>query len=178
METPVTEETVVQESVTETETPTETPVESPVETPETPETQPEVVAPVARQPDGVIWGTGRRKSSVARVRVKAGTGRILVNGREYKEFFPSLQYQVMVEAPLKATGAGNRVDILANLSGGGLTGQAGALSLGIARALIKIDPSTEEALREKSLLTRDARMKERKKYGLHGARRGVQFSKR
>jgi small subunit ribosomal protein S9 len=175
----VTDETVVQEVVNETEAPpvVETPV---VETPvvDTPETQPEPVPPVARQPDGIFWGTGRRKSSVARVRVKAGTGRILVNGREYKEFFPSLQYQAMVEAPLKAGGAGSRVDVLATLSGGGLTGQAGALSLGIARALIKMDPSTEEALRDKHLLTRDARMKERKKYGLHGARRGVQFSKR
>jgi small subunit ribosomal protein S9 len=174
----VTDETVVQEAVNETEAPTEAPVETPVETPETPETQPETPAPAARQPDGITWGTGRRKSSVARVRVKAGTGRILVNGREYKEFFPSLQYQVMVEAPLKATGTESRVDVLANLSGGGLTGQAGALSLGIARALKTMDPSTEEALRDRHLLTRDARMKERKKYGLHGARRGVQFSKR
>jgi len=165
METHVTDETVVQESTNETVTEIET--------------QPEVApTPAVRQPDGITWGTGRRKSSVARVRVKAGTGRILVNGREYKEFFPSLQYQVMVVAPLTATGTASRVDILASISGGGLTGQAGALSLGIARALIKMDPSTEEALRDKRLLTRDARMKERKKYGLHGARRGFQFSKR
>ncbi|MEN8151786.1 MAG: 30S ribosomal protein S9, partial [Planctomycetota bacterium] len=145
---------------------------------EVPETETAEVKTPPVQPSGITWGTGRRKSSVARVRVKTGTGRILVNGREYKEFFPSLQYQVMVEAPLKATGTESRVDVMANLSGGGLTGQAGALSLGIARALIKMDSSTEESLRDKSLLTRDARMKERKKYGLHGARRGVQFSKR
>ena len=165
------DETVVQEAVNETETPEAVAAE-------TPETEVAEVKTPTPQPEGITWGTGRRKSSVARVRVKAGTGRILVNGREYKEFFPSLQYQVMVEAPLKATGTDSRVDVMANLSGGGLTGQAGALSLGIARALKKMDPSTEEMLRDKHLLTRDARMKERKKYGLHGARRGVQFSKR
>ena len=156
----VTDETVTQEVAPETET------------------QPEVVKTPAPQPSGITWGTGRRKSSVARVRVKPGTGRILVNDREYKEFFPSLQYQAMVEAPLKATGTASRVDVLALLSGGGLTGQAGALSLGIARALKKMDTTLEDALRDRHLLTRDARMKERKKYGLHGARRGVQFSKR
>jgi len=141
----------------------------------------ETTQETATKPDkrrGVIWGTGRRKSSVARVRVKPGSGRILANGRDYKEFFPSLQYQVMVEAPLKATGAGDRFDFFANVSGGGLTGQAGAISLGIARALKTVDPSLEDVLRDQHLLTRDSRMKERKKYGLHGARRGVQFSKR
>ena len=126
----------------------------------------------------VIWGTGRRKSSVARVRVKPGTGRILVKGRDYREYFPAVQYQAAVEKPLKATGMESRVDVLATIMGGGLTGQAGALSLGIARALKTMDSSLEEALRTNHLLTRDARMKERKKYGLHGARRGVQFSKR
>jgi len=196
--THVSDETVVQdaqsETVTEnTETPaveaTETPAVEATETPdveatetpdvvETPETEVAVEKTPTPQPSGIIWGTGRRKSSVARVRVKTGTGRILVNGREFKEFFPSLQHQVMVDAPLRETGSRSRVDVLASLSGGGMTGQAGALSLGIARALLKMDPSTEEMLREKNLLTRDARMKERKKYGLHGARRGVQFSKR
>ncbi len=136
----------------------------------------ESVAPSA-MPD-VTWGTGRRKSSVAGVRVKPGTGRILVNNRDYKEFFPSLQYQKAVVAPLDVTGLMGSCDVLAKLKGGGLTGQAGALSLGIARALRKINPSLELTLREHGLLTRDARMKERKKYGLHGARRGVQFSKR
>ena len=84
----------------------------------------------------------------------------------------------MATAPLDRTGARDRFDVLANIKGGGLTGQAGALSLGIARALIQMDQSLEETLRDHNLLTRDARMKERKKYGLHGARRGVQFSKR
>ena len=167
--------------VTESENVVETP-EAPVvtEVPETPEITPEPKEekPKAGHVPGVVWGTGRRKSAVARVRVKPGTGRILVNNREYKEFFPTLQYQSEVEAPFKATGAGSQFDVISTIKGGGLTGQAGALSLGIARALKKADPSLEEALRDKGLLTRDARMKERKKYGLHGARRGVQFSKR
>jgi small subunit ribosomal protein S9 len=138
-------------------------------------------APVEEAPaviPDIVWGTGRRKSSVARVRIKLGTGRILVNGREFKEYFPIVGYQTQVMAPLKATGSEKRFDVISTIKGGGLTGQAGALSLGIARALKIIDQSLEEPLREKSLLTRDARMKERKKYGLHGARRGVQFSKR
>jgi small subunit ribosomal protein S9 len=151
----------------------ETPVEPAAETP-VPATAVEEPKPV---PD-VIWGTGRRKSAVARVRVKPGTGRILVNDREYREYFPTLQYQKEVVAPLKVTGVEGRYDVLCRIHGGGLTGQAGALSLGIARALRKMDVSLEEALRDHGLLTRDARMKERKKYGLHGARRGVQFSKR
>lgn len=157
-------------SMSETATPS-------VETP-TPETQPERPAAPAPRSDGVIWGTGRRKSSVARVRLKPGTGRILVKGRDFTDYFPSLQWQVMVTAPLRATGSEGRFDVIATCHGGGLTGQAGAMTLGIARALKIADPSLEPALREHHLLTRDARMKERKKYGLHGARRGVQFSKR
>lgn len=138
----------------------------------------EAAAPGPQANPDVIWGTGRRKTSVARVRVKPGTGRILVNDREYREFFPTLQYQQAVTAPLRVTSVEGRYDILARIHGGGLTGQAGALSLGIARALRRMDHANEDALREHGLLTRDARMKERKKYGLHGARRGVQFSKR
>jgi small subunit ribosomal protein S9 len=126
----------------------------------------------------VVWGTGRRKSSVARVRVKLGTGRVLVNGREFKEYFPSVQYQNVATAPLRVTGTTQRFDVFANINGGGLTGQSGALSLGIARALKVLDQSLEQTLRDMHLMTRDPRMKERKKYGLHGARRGVQFSKR
>ena len=138
-------------------------------------------APVVETPaviPDVVWGTGRRKSAVARVRVKNGTGRVLVNGRDYKEYFPTIQYQNVALAPLSTTSSRERFDVFANIKGGGLTGQAGALSLGIARALKIIDQSLEEALRDKNLMTRDPRMKERKKYGLHGARRGVQFSKR
>ena len=163
---PVTEEQNVGEGAVIEAAASATPVveAAPVETP----------APL---PD-VIWGTGRRKSSVARVRIKNGTGRVLVNGRDYKEYFPTIQYQNVATAPLRVTSTRERFDIFANIKGGGLTGQAGALSLGIARALKIIDQSLEEALRDKNLMTRDPRMKERKKYGLHGARRGVQFSKR
>lgn len=139
--------------------------------------EPDVSEAPAVIPD-MVWGTGRRKSSVARVRVKNGSGRVLVNSRELKEYFPTIQYQNVATAPLRATGTAKRFDVFANINGGGLTGQAGALSLGIARALIVLDRSLEHTLRDLHLMTRDARMKERKKYGLHGARRGVQFSKR
>jgi small subunit ribosomal protein S9 len=165
-------------AVTEQDKNIETAGEAPTASAETPATATaieETPAPVV--PD-VVWGTGRRKSSVARVRVKPGTGRIICNDREYKDYFPSLQYQKAVEAPLRVTDLLGRYDVLARANGGGLTGQAGALSLGIARALRKMDHSLEDTLRDHGLLTRDARMKERKKYGLHGARRGVQFSKR
>ena len=146
--------------------------------PETPEVETAVIdAPPPVIPD-VVWGTGRRKSSVARVRVKNGTGRVLINGRDLKEYFPTIGYQNIAIAPLRATGTRARFDVLANIKGGGLTGQCGALSLGIARALKVLDQSLEQTLRDQHLMTRDARMKERKKYGLHGARRGVQFSKR
>jgi len=143
-----------------------------------PETDTAVIEAPPRVIPDVVWGTGRRKSSVARVRVKNGTGRVLVNGRDFKEYFPSIQYQNNAIAPLRATGTISRFDVFANIRGGGLTGQCGALSLGIARALIVIDQSLEQTLRDQNLMTRDPRMKERKKYGLHGARRGVQFSKR
>ncbi|MCU0586236.1 MAG: 30S ribosomal protein S9 [Desulfobacterales bacterium] len=126
----------------------------------------------------VVFATGRRKTSVARVRIRPGTGRILVNGREMREFFPALQYQEKVLSPLKTAGAEQRYDVMATIHGGGLTGQAGALCLGIARGLKRFEPGCDPALRDRGLLTRDSRMKERKKYGLHGARRGVQFSKR
>ena len=171
-------EPVAEPAAEPVEEPAAEPVEESVEEPVAAATEePAPVAETAVIPD-VIWGTGRRKSSVARVRLMSGTGRMVVNGRDYEEYFPSLQYQVAVVAPLKVTGMQGRYDVLARLSGGGLTGQAGALSLGIARGLRKIDRTLEEPLREHGLLTRDARMKERKKYGLHGARRGVQFSKR
>jgi small subunit ribosomal protein S9 len=149
--------------------------DSPVDTPVVEEAP--VYEPPAPIPD-VVWGTGRRKSSVARVRIKNGSGRILVNGRDYKEYFPSVCYQIVAIAPLRVTSSQSRFDVFANIRGGGLTGQAGALSLGIARAIKVIDQSLEQVLRDNNLMTRDPRMKERKKYGLHGARRGVQFSKR
>jgi small subunit ribosomal protein S9 len=125
-----------------------------------------------------ILGTGRRKSSVARVRIRAGSGQISINDREFAEFFKTEQQRRAVLAPLKATGKEGAVDIIISVHGGGTTGQADACKLGIARALKTYDPETEPALREHSLLTRDAREVERKKYGLRGARRGTQFSKR
>ena len=123
-------------------------------------------------------GTGRRKSAVARVRVRAGSGKISINKRELDEFFKTEQQRQAVLAPLKATEKLNDVDVIITVNGGGTTGQADACKLGIARALKKFDPDTEIKLREMSLLTRDAREVERKKYGLRGARRGTQFSKR
>ena len=127
---------------------------------------------------GDILGTGRRKSSVARVRIRAGQGRIVVNDRLFEEYFPGIQQQNAVLAPLTQTGKLEGVDVIIRVCGGGQTGQADACKLGIARALKVFAPDAEEVLRTKSLLTRDGRMKERKKYGLRGARRGTQFSKR
>ena len=123
-------------------------------------------------------GTGRRKTAVARVRVRPGTGVIRVNDRELDEYFPGVQEQRTVMSSLVATGQDQKVDVVIRVCGGGQTGQSGACSLGIARALKRMDTQNEEALRTNSLLTRDSRMKERKKYGLRGARRGTQFSKR
>jgi len=124
------------------------------------------------------WGTGRRKSSVARVRISRGTGKIIVNDRPFEDYFPREQDRVDVTEPLKITRTAAKYDILARIGGGGPTGQAGALSLGISRALVKVDTSLEEALRDNGLMTRDSRMKERKKYGQRGARARFQFSKR
>ena len=123
-------------------------------------------------------GTGRRKSAVARVRIRPGSGKISINRREFEEFFKTDQQRQAVLAPLNATGKLSDVDVVITVTGGGTTGQADACKLGIARALKKMDPDTELRLRELSLLTRDAREVERKKYGLRGARRGTQFSKR
>ena len=125
-----------------------------------------------------IWGTGRRKSSVARVRLMRGTGKIVVNDRPFEDFFPREQDRADVTEPLRITKTANKFDVLAKISGGGPTGQSGALSLGISRALIQSDPSLDETLRDNGLLTRDSRMKERKKYGQKGARARFQFSKR
>ncbi|MCA9102516.1 MAG: 30S ribosomal protein S9 [Pirellulales bacterium] len=123
-------------------------------------------------------GTGRRKSSIARVRIRPGSGQIAINGRDLDSYFPLPQDRNNVMASLEATGKASEVDVIVTVHGGGVTGQSGAIKLGIARALKNFDTGTEDALREKGLLTRDGRMKERKKPGLHGARRGTQFSKR
>ncbi len=125
-----------------------------------------------------VWGTGRRKSSVARVRIRPGTGEILVNSKPYKVFFPDVGHQAEVEAPMNATETRSAYDVFINVRGGGITGQSGACALGIARALHTDRPDLDERLRDGQFLTRDGRMKERKKYGQRGARRGFQFSKR
>ena len=127
---------------------------------------------------GDSLGTGRRKASVARVRVRAGQGKISINRRELEDYFTSAQHRQAVLAPLVQTARRDQVDVIIRVHGGGTTGQADACKLGIARALKKFDVELEEALRDSGLLTRDGRMKERKKYGLRGARRGTQFSKR
>jgi small subunit ribosomal protein S9 len=124
------------------------------------------------------WGLGRRKSAVARVRLVSGAGGFQVNGRPMREFFKTLQQQNSALAPLKATENEQSYDVFVNVAGGGPTGQAGAVMLGLARALKKVNPALDGVLRERGLLTRDSRMKERKKYGRRGARRGFQFSKR
>ena len=127
---------------------------------------------------GDALGTGRRKSSVARVRVRAGDGKITINKRDLEDFFRVEQDRNAVLAPLEYCEVRDSVDVSIRVHGGGTTGQAGACMQGIARALLKHDSDLTEKLREKHFLTRDARMKERKKPGLHGARRGTQFSKR
>ena len=125
-----------------------------------------------------IWGVGRRKSAVARVRVAPGTGKIIVNGRELNDYFTAERDRKSIFGPLEVTNTGGKLDIQIGALGGGPTSQAGAIVLGIARAIAKYDPNLEGALRSNGFLTRDSRMKERKKYGQRGARRKFQFSKR
>ena len=127
---------------------------------------------------GDALGTGRRKSSVARVRVRPGSGKILVNQREIGKYFLHPQDLKHVMEAIDIAGDRSGVDIVIRVQGGGTTGQAGACRMGIARALVSYSDQLFEPLRDGGFLTRDARMKERKKYGLHGARRGTQFSKR
>ncbi len=129
-------------------------------------------------PREYIWGLGRRKTAVARVRLRRGGGKISVNGKDLEEYFTEDRDRQNVRAPFTVTRTLGMYDCAANVKGGGFTGQAGAVTLGIARALVKIDPNFVATLRESGLLTRDPRMKERKKYGLHAARRATQFSKR
>ena len=125
-----------------------------------------------------IWGTGRRKSATARVRLMPGDGKILINKREVNNYFTEEKDRQSALSPLVATGTLTAYNVGVNVKGGGPTGQADAVKLGIARALRKADPSLEQALREGKFLTRDPRMTERKKYGQKGARKRFQFSKR
>jgi small subunit ribosomal protein S9 len=124
------------------------------------------------------YGTGRRKSSVARVRLVPGDGRIIVNNRDIREYIPTEALIEVVKQPLVLTETLGNYDVLVNVKGGGFAGQAGAIRHGIARALLQVDPDYRQVLKRAGLLTRDARVKERKKYGLKGARRAPQFSKR
>ena len=125
-----------------------------------------------------VIATGRRKTAVARVRLRKGSGAIVINGRDLAAYFPATKDRALVSGALDQVGKRNDVDLKITVNGGGPAGQAGACRLGIARALKSFDGELAEPLRQGGLLTRDGRMKERKKYGLRGARRGTQFSKR
>ena len=124
------------------------------------------------------YATGRRKTSAARVFLRPGTGAITVNHREFGQFFTTESLRTQVRRPLTLTETGEKFDVLATVAGGGVNGQAGAVRLGIARALVSFDAELRKALKKDGLLTSDSRVKERKKYGLAGARKRFQFSKR
>lgn len=128
--------------------------------------------------NGDALGTGRRKSAVARVRIRPGSGQILINKRPFEDYFAIEQDRRQLTDTLEMAGFGKNVDVVITVRGGGTTGQAGACKMGIARALVSYDMAAFPPLRDAGALTRDSRMKERKKYGLHGARKGTQFSKR
>ena len=129
-------------------------------------------------PKPLIQTTGRRKEAVARVRLRPGTGVITCNGRPIEQFFPTATHRMIVLEPLRLTQTAEVYDVDCTLDGGGVTGQAGALRLGIARALVSLDPDLRGQVKKAGLLTRDAREKERKKYGLKKARKAPQYSKR
>lgn len=124
------------------------------------------------------YGTGRRKSSVARVRLTSGSGKITINGVDVNDYIPSPNLLIDLKQPLTLTNTEDKFDVIVNAKGGGFSGQAGAIRLGIARALMEADPTYRKVLKPAGLITRDARSKERKKYGLKAARRAPQFSKR
>ncbi len=190
----VTEATEATEStpkVTESESPAKTPEavtetvveEAPKESPaKDKEPKQEVVASKTAPPmpenTHYIWGTGRRKSAVARVRIRPGSGNITINKREMTDYFTTERDRQSVVSPLKVVGMLKSYDVWVNVGGGGYTGQAGAVMMGLARAISKHIPEVEHDLRSKGLLTRDSRMKERKKPGQPGARKSFQFSKR
>jgi len=129
-------------------------------------------------PSSTSNGTGRRKEAVARVRVVPGSGRFELNGRTLEEYFPTRAHRMIVATPLRVAGLEREVDVIARIHGGGVSGQAGALRHGIARALIEMNPELRASLKSEGLLTRDAREKERRKYGLKKARKAPQYSKR
>lgn len=124
------------------------------------------------------WGTGRRKNAVARVLLRVGTGKITINNREVEDYLPRFFWKSQAMEPLRLAGVDGKVDIMVNAHGGGLTGQSGAIRMGIARAIIKLNPDARPALKKAGMLRRDSRMVERKKFGQKGARGKRQFSKR
>ncbi len=124
------------------------------------------------------YGTGRRKSSVARVRLVPGNGEVIINGKKVDAYFGKKTLEMIVRQPLVLTQTESRLDVIARVEGGGVSGQAGAVRLGISRALVKMDAELRPVLKRAGFMTRDQRMKERKKYGLKAARRAPQFSKR
>jgi small subunit ribosomal protein S9 len=125
-----------------------------------------------------IWGTGRRKTAVARVRIRPGDGKVVVNKRPFESYFPVERHRTRALAPLKLAQYQGKVDVYANIRGGGITGQADAMLMGLARALVRFDARVEQTLKQAGHLTRDSRKVERKKYGKHKARRSHQYSKR
>src|SRR5437763_15426298 len=129
-------------------------------------------------PKTFVWGTGRRKTACARVRIAPGSGKIEINGRTLNEYLTAERDRKAIFGPLEVTNTGGKMDVFVKANGGGATGQAGAIVLGLGRALARYDNNLESALRNAGYLTRDSRMKERKKYGQRGARRRFQFSKR
>lgn len=128
--------------------------------------------------NATFYGTGRRKSSVARVRIMSGTGNITINKRDIDDYFGLETLKVIARQPFAEIGVNGKYDVICTVTGGGVTGQAGAIRLGIARALLEVDENNRPALKKAGFLTRDSRMKERKKYGLKAARKAPQFSKR
>ncbi|MDP3181257.1 MAG: 30S ribosomal protein S9 [Desulfobaccales bacterium] len=125
-----------------------------------------------------VQATGKRKSAIARVYMRPGSGRIMVNRRNFEDYFPLETTRNLVSQPLKLVNVGSELDILVNVRGGGLEGQAGAVKHALSRALVSLNPELRPILKKAGFLTRDPRIKERKKYGLRGARRGCQYSKR
>ena len=153
--------------MSETETPT-------IEAPQQQHQQSEAPKPKPNY----IWGVGRRKSAVARVRIALGSGKIEVNGRTLNDYFTAERDRKVIFGPLEVTSTAGKMDVFVNTNGGGPSGQTGAIVMGLGRALAKYDKGLEGSLRNAGFLTRDSRMKERKKYGQRGARRRFQFSKR
>jgi small subunit ribosomal protein S9 len=143
---------------------------------EAPAPAPAAVRPVRRERP--IQTVGRRKEAIVRVRIAPGAGKIVCNGRELEAYFPSKVHQQLIKEPLVTTERAESIDVIANLRGGGITGQAGALRLAIARALVENEPDDRPTLKKAGFLTRDARVKESKKYGLKKARKAPQYSKR